>query len=188
MPFPSKISKEELAQAIEWAKEGISQQEILKSLGNCITRQRLSQILKENHVKATEIKKSKAAQEEDKKMTAKWGPQWADKEWRRSALYDAMREKFRGKKAKTYGWEWSIEFGDLEWPTVCPVLGIPLDYFQVGRQENSVSFDRTDSTKGYVKGNVTIMSWRANRIKNDGTLEEHKKIVAYLQHLETKCK
>ena len=34
------------------------------------------------------------------------------------------------------------------------------------------SIDRIDSTKGYEKGNVWVISGRANRIKNDATPEE----------------
>ena len=93
-----------------------------------------------------------------------------------------MSDKFRAKKynAISAGIEWDIDFGDLEFPVTCPVLGIEIDYWADTRQENSVSFDRIDSTKGYVKGNVLIMSWRANRIKNDGTAEEHKKIYEFM--------
>jgi hypothetical protein len=60
------------------------------------------------------------------------------------------------------------------------LLGIELDYFAERTQENSPSFDRVDSSKGYVKGNVIVCSWRANRIKNDGTAEEHRKIYEFL--------
>ena len=94
-----------------------------------------------------------------------------------------MKEKFRNKKGNKYGWEWTIEFGDLEFPSHCPVLGLELDYFTEGkgRLENSVSFDRVDPTKGYVKGNVIVMSWRANRIKNDGTFQEHQLIADFMR-------
>lgn len=69
------------------------------------------------------------------------------------------------------------------WPEYCPILGIKLDYETNGRQENSPSFDRLDPTKGYISGNVQIISWRANRIKNDGSAEEHQKIANYLSTL-----
>ena len=39
-------------------------------------------------------------------------------------------------------------------------------------EDNSYSLDRIDSTKGYIKGNVWIISKRANVIKNNATLEE----------------
>jgi len=59
-----------------------------------------------------------------------------------------------------------------------------LDWFTDKVKENSPSLDRIDSKKGYVPGNVMIMSWRANRIKNDGTAAEHKKIAEFLEKIE----
>ena len=102
-----------------------------------------------------------------------------------SLLYKRKRAKFRSKRdnAIRTGWSWEIEFGDLVWPTHCPILGIELDYFAPNIQENSVSFDQIDAGKGYVEGNVHIISWRANRIKNNGTAEEHRKIAEYLDSL-----
>lgn len=40
------------------------------------------------------------------------------------------------------------------------------------KQDNSYSLDRIDSSKGYVKGNIWVISLRANRIKNDSTPQE----------------
>jgi len=63
--------------------------------------------------------------------------------------------------------------------THCPILGIPLEW-SCNRGSNhftmaaSPSLDRIDPTKGYVKGNVWIISHRANRIKSDATHEELK--------------
>ena len=34
------------------------------------------------------------------------------------------------------------------------------------------SLDRIDGAKGYVKGNVRVISHRANMLKNDATIEE----------------
>ena len=71
--------------------------------------------------------------------------------------------------------------------THCPLLGIELTYaIYKGRNtpENYATLDRIDSTKGYVVGNVQIISFRANTIKGDTTLEELKTIV---QNWE-KCK
>lgn len=58
----------------------------------------------------------------------------------------------------------------------CPYLGVEL-HWQVQRGlgvsnrvfPNSPSLDRIDSSKGYVKGNVAIVSHRANSIKRDAT-------------------
>lgn len=70
-------------------------------------------------------------------------------------------------------------------PKVCPVLGIKLDYGKkryVGdTRDESPSLDRVIDERGYVSGNVRVISYRANRIKNNGTLEEHRAIVKYLK-------
>ena len=83
-------------------------------------------------------------------------------------------------RAKKKGIEFTIDSTDVVIPDVCPILGITL---QMGGTDynNSPSLDRIDSTKGYIKGNVWVISWRANRIKSDSTLEELEKIVAALK-------
>jgi hypothetical protein len=69
----------------------------------------------------------------------------------------------------------------LDLPDTCPVLGIPLDYSfgKVVRNENSPSIDQIKPGEGYQKENMIVISWRANRIKNDGTPEEHRKIADF---------
>lgn len=69
----------------------------------------------------------------------------------------------------------------LDFPDVCPVLGIPLTYtFGKGQaQDSSPSFDQKIPGGGYTKENIQVVSWRANRIKNDGTPEEHQKIADF---------
>jgi hypothetical protein len=175
-----KITNEEKKSVIQWGKEGIGITEIARRLDNKITKQRVQQILETAKIPVTEIKRANLRKAHNDKMFQKWGPQWKDKEWRKTAIYDAMREKFRNKKAHCWGVEFSVDFGDLIFPTHCPVLGIELDYFANGREENSPSFDRIDPKKGYIKGNVAIISWRANRIKNDGTAEEHQLIADFI--------
>lgn len=156
-------------------KEGLlSQVELGKKYG--ISRQRVKQIANEYGINAFAIKQTKKAIEINTQYTAKWGLERLTG----VALYDAQRAKFRAKKANSDKWEFTIQFGEISWPTHCPILGLELDYFADKRQENSPSIDRIDSTKGYVSGNVAIVSWRANRIKNDGTAEEHRKIADWL--------
>lgn len=86
-------------------------------------------------------------------------------------------------RAKKYGLDFNIDSSDIIIPEVCPVLGIPI--FKTNNQcrDNSASLDRIDNSKGYVKGNVCVISFRANQLKNCGTLEEHKKIVRYIESM-----
>ena len=73
----------------------------------------------------------------------------------------------------------------LHLPDVCPVLGLVLEYNsgKGARSDCSPSIDRIDSSKGYVLDNIHILSWRANRIKNDSTPEELQKIASYMLNL-----
>ena len=46
--------------------------------------------------------------------------------------------------------------------------------------ENAVSVDRIDSSRGYVKGNIHLTTWWANKIKMDLTLDDFKRKVQVL--------
>lgn len=74
-------------------------------------------------------------------------------------------------RAKAKGWEHNITLEDIIIPEVCPALGIAMD---------SASLDRHDNAKGYVKGNVRVISTRANSLKSDATREEIAAILAYM--------
>lgn len=178
--FKSKITQDEKNKILQWGRENVRTVEIVKRLEGKITKQRVDQILKKNDINPAKFLQEEKAKKWAEKMSSKWGSSYLDPSLRQDSVYQQMREKFRTKKANTHKHEWTIEFGELEFPTHCPLLGIELDYFAERTQENSVSFDRVDSSKGYVKGNVIVCSWRGNRIKNDGTAEEHKKIYEFL--------
>lgn len=75
-------------------------------------------------------------------------------------------------RAKKKGLPFAITIDDVVVPEVCPLLGIPLERGMKGFNANSPSLDRIIPEKGYVKGNVWVISMRANSIKRDATLEE----------------
>ena len=64
----------------------------------------------------------------------------------------------------------------------CPVLGIKLE---VGGDswQNSPTLDRIDNTKGYVKGNVIMVSHLVNTIKNRATPSQIKKVADFYMKL-----
>jgi hypothetical protein len=101
--------------------------------------------------------------------------------WRNKhpAKYLLQSAKSRAKKK---GWEFNLEESDIVIPEVCPVLGIPLTLRNDGNKDSSPSLDRIDSNKGYIKGNIQIISWRANNLKADGTLEEFIKLVEFMKN------
>lgn len=76
------------------------------------------------------------------------------------------------KRAKEKDLAFNIEPSDILIPKTCPYLGIPI--FVNGKKQtpNSPALDRVDSSKGYVKGNIQVLSNRANTMKHDAAFEE----------------
>ncbi len=77
-------------------------------------------------------------------------------------------------RAKKFSRDFDITIEDIVIPEMCPLLNIPL-FVAGGRTSvkyNSASLDRIDSTKGYIKGNVWVISMKANNMKSNSTLEE----------------
>ncbi len=89
-------------------------------------------------------------------------------------------------RAKELGREFTISLEDVQIPDRCPVLGIPIKRKAAGRVDPaSASLDRIDNSKGYVKGNVRVISHRANSLKRDMTLEEARLIYEDLLRLSS---
>lgn len=84
-------------------------------------------------------------------------------------------------RARANGLPFEISKADVSLPTMCPVLGIPIVIGGKARNDNAPSLDRIVNERGYIKGNVRVISWRANRLKNDATLDELRNIVAYYE-------
>ena len=86
-------------------------------------------------------------------------------------------------RAEKLGIDFDISAEQIIIPTHCPLLGIEINYAAkgAGGQRDSASIDRIDSSRGYVEGNVWIVSWRANRLKSDATIEELQMICDGLQ-------
>lgn len=100
-------------------------------------------------------------------------------------LSDDPRKKIMNnarKRAKQKGFDINITKEDLVIPKICPVLGIPL-VFSNKQTDNSPSIDRIDNARGYVLGNVQVISWRANNLKSNGSLVEFEAIVRHLKEL-----
>lgn len=75
-------------------------------------------------------------------------------------------------RAKVKGLEFNLCPGDIKIPLICPVLNIALQRGKIKPGDNTPSLDRIDNTKGYIKGNVRVISMRANVLKRDATAQE----------------
>ena len=71
----------------------------------------------------------------------------------------------------------------------CPIFKIPFEWGRSGlgkgiKKENCPSLDRILPHKGYVIGNVAFISHRANRIKDNASMEEMYRIADWIwEHL-----
>ncbi len=75
--------------------------------------------------------------------------------------------------ARNKGYEYNITEDDLNIPTLCPYLGVVLTNEQNSfKVQTNISIDRIDSTQGYIKGNVQVISYLANKMKQDATEEQ----------------
>jgi hypothetical protein len=84
-------------------------------------------------------------------------------------------------RALRTGLTFELRVEDLTIPERCPALGLPLQVNDGRHQDNSPSLDRIDPKKGYVKGNVAVISYKANRIKQDATPEELEAVASWLR-------
>lgn len=84
-------------------------------------------------------------------------------------------------RAKKKGIPFDITIEDFTLPEKCPLLEIPLTVGYENAQENSYSLDKIIPELGYVKGNVWVISNKANAIKNNASLEELQLLVKNLE-------
>lgn len=75
------------------------------------------------------------------------------------------------------GMEHTIHLTDIPLPKYCCYLGVELLYYLANEtgadyQWNLASLDRIDSSRGYVPGNIQVISFLANKMKQDATIEQ----------------
>ena len=78
-----------------------------------------------------------------------------------------------------------LKYTDFELPEYCPILGIKIEYGagSDGNAPNHASLDRIDNTKGYIPGNVMIVSRLANAMKNEASFEQLQSFVTNYTYL-----
>ena len=115
---------------------------------------------------------------------------FSDKERQAEYLKDWERNKRRNnpeyylwkaakKRARDKHLDFNIEVSDIIIPQFCPLLHIPIIH-KTGtgkRRPDSPSLDRLDNSLGYVKGNILVVSWRANKLKADAEFQELQRLV-----------
>ena len=72
-------------------------------------------------------------------------------------------------RAKLKNVKFDIDINDIKIPKYCPILKIKLSPNNINAKENSPSVDRIIPEKGYIKGNIQVISMKANTMKNDAS-------------------
>lgn len=89
-------------------------------------------------------------------------------------------------RATLGGFPFALTSSSVELPDFCPYLGVPLIYTRDStdtRPPGLATLDKIVPEKGYVDGNVLVVSHRANRLKSDATPDELEFIAAHMRRL-----
>lgn len=101
---------------------------------------------------------------------------------RKSALKNRDAKIVDGarSRAKRDGVPFDISREDIIFPEYCPILGIKLEHGKGVQSDASPTLDRFIPEAGYVKGNINIISAKANRMKSAGTIEDVYKLLDWM--------
>jgi hypothetical protein len=103
---------------------------------------------------------------------------WYEKNPEKCMLY---RNRFA---SKVKGIPFSLEEPDIIIPEFCPILGLKLEKGKDNSCDNSPSLDKIVPELGYIKGNVRVISQRANLLKSNATIEELRLVYEDLLRLQ----
>jgi hypothetical protein len=134
---------------------------------------------REYHAKHKEIRNAKGRESYRKNRAARlaYRREWLENNRELKLVLDAR------SRARKKGVPFSLTAADVVIPELCPVLGIPLVFGKGTVCPNSPSIDRIVPELGYVPGNVIVVSFRANVIKQNATPDEIARVASFYQQL-----
>jgi len=100
-------------------------------------------------------------------------------QWTKIKLEKKILNRTR-TRAKQKGIDFNLEINDIIIPEKCPVYDHVFIYNDI---DWACSIDRIDPNIGYVKGNIQIISNKANRLKNNATIEDIEKLLTWMKTL-----
>jgi len=81
------------------------------------------------------------------------------------------------QRAKQYNRDFNITLDDIKVSDRCPVLGKKF----IHNTEMAPSLDRVDNSLGYIRGNIMVISRKANTLKSSASIDDIKKVLEYMQ-------
>lgn len=108
-----------------------------------------------------------------------WNREYTKKKPEKRLLIQAKQ------RAKRLGVPCTITEDCIVIPSHCPILGIQLQVGSGKFHDASPSLDRLTPQLGYVPGNVAVISYRANTVKNNASAQELRMIADWIDKRQT---
>ena len=101
--------------------------------------------------------------------------------YKRKASADPRKRlwKLARDRARKRGILFNLEVEDIIVPRLCPILKTRLILF--GKRDDAPSIDKIINSKGYVRGNIKVISMKANRMKGAATIRQMERILLYMK-------
>lgn len=182
-----------MAQCVNCNKNLTSKKKIAKFCSlSCSAKYNRLQILQKNipinHKKCGKCLLIKNFSEFRKNKNSAFGYSYFCKECDKQRIYTRDKRKVllnaAKKRAKDQNLEFNLDINDIVLPIKCPILDIELVFNKYNACDNSYSIDRIEPNKGYIKGNIQIISFKANTIKNNASLLEIEKVYLYMKQYQ----
>lgn len=94
------------------------------------------------------------------------------REYRKRDYKKYMFQHCKGS-AKHRNLDFNLTIDDIIIPKYCPYLGIEITQdVGTGNSYSNASIDRIDNSKGYIKGNIQIISFLANKMKQNVSIDQ----------------
>jgi hypothetical protein len=99
-------------------------------------------------------------------------------------LHKCTRARSRAQQLKV-PFDLTPEYLESIWTGICPALGVAISFTEIDRlDEFAAELDRFIPGLGYVQGNVTFLSRRANRLKNSASIADLDGILTWMKNYE----
>jgi len=110
---------------------------------------------------------------------------WEDRSTMQFIFCNLIRNAKSRARNNNLPFNLTVEWLEGSFVSHCPITLQPIDWLkeQVVNGKpgpNSPSIDKIKPELGYVQSNCAILSHRGNLIKNDGTIDEHRRVVQYM--------
>lgn len=100
----------------------------------------------------------------------------SSRKWYLKLSHQQRLVRWAKSRAKKKGHAFDLQEGDVSIPAKCPILGTSWDV-------SPPSLNRKNPALGYTADNIDVVSFRANTLLNDASVEELQRVLKYAKNL-----